>query len=210
MICTAATAGAVCALAAAQYVLSKKRTALAQVVRAAKFSGAAHRDQRRSNCTAEPYANHPLRVASLLTEAGVTDPVVLSAALLHDVVEDTDVSLEEIEAGFGGRVARIVGEVSDDKSLPKQVRKQRQIEKAGRISREAKLVKLADKLDNLSDLLEATPVGWGRGRVERYFVWAGRVVDGLRGTNAVLEGRLDVVMGRVKEAMELADKEAAS
>lgn len=210
LLATACTAGAVCALATAQYLLSRKRSAVSQIVRAAEFSGDRHRDQRRSNASAEPYANHPLRVAGLLSSAGVRDADVLAAALLHDVVEDTETSLAEVAAAFGPRVARIVEEVTDDKSLPKQTRKQRQIERAPACSREAKLVKLADKLDNLSDLLGATPVGWGADRVETYFAWAGRVVDGLRGTNAELEGKLDVVMGRVREAITLAKESPKS
>lgn len=84
---------------------------------------------------------------------------VLQAALLHDTVEDTDTSPAELEAKFGPIVARIVQEVTDDKSLPKQERKRQQVEHAPHCSRQAKLVKLADKLYNLRDLNRCTPVG---------------------------------------------------
>jgi (p)ppGpp synthase/HD superfamily hydrolase len=78
--------------------------------------------------------------------------VVLQAALLHDTVEDTDTTLDEIEAVFGLRMRGIIDEVSDDKSLEYAERKRRQIEHAPNSSKEAKLVKLADKLHNLRDL----------------------------------------------------------
>lgn len=81
------------------------------------------------------------------------------AALLHDTVEDTDTTLAELEAKFGPIVARIVQEVTDDKSLSKQERKQLQVEHAPHCSHQAKLVKLSDKLYNLRDLNRCTPVG---------------------------------------------------
>uniref|UniRef100_A0A3B4WDF4 Guanosine-3',5'-bis(diphosphate) 3'-pyrophosphohydrolase MESH1 n=1 Tax=Seriola lalandi dorsalis TaxID=1841481 RepID=A0A3B4WDF4_SERLL len=84
----------------------------------------------------------------------------LQAALLHDTVEDTDTTPAELEAKFGPTVARIVEEVTDEKSLPKQERKRLQVEHAPHCSRQAKLVKLADKLYNLRDLNRCTPVGW--------------------------------------------------
>lgn len=84
---------------------------------------------------------------------------VLQAALLHDTVEDTDTTPAELEAKFGPIVARIVQEVTDDKSLPKQERKRQQVEHAPHCSHQAKLVKLADKLYNLRDLNRCTPVG---------------------------------------------------
>ena len=84
---------------------------------------------------------------------------IVQAALLHDTVEDTDTTPAELEATFGPTVARIVQEVTDDKSLPKQERKRLQVEHAPHCSHQAKLVKLADKLYNLRDLNRCTPVG---------------------------------------------------
>ncbi|KAI1235307.1 Guanosine-3', partial [Lamprotornis superbus] len=130
-------------------------------------------------------------VARILAhEAGVTDIVVLQAALLHDTVEDTDTTFSEIEEWFGAEVRRVVEEVTDDKTLPKMERKRLQIERAPFCSRRAKLVKLADKLHNLRDLNRCTPRGWSAERVQEYFRWAARVVSGLRGTSAALEGAL--------------------
>ncbi|XP_041649055.1 guanosine-3',5'-bis(diphosphate) 3'-pyrophosphohydrolase MESH1 [Cheilinus undulatus] len=158
----------------------------------ANFAAEKHRNQRRKDEEKTPYINHPIGVARILShEAGVTDIEVLQAALLHDTVEDTDTTPEELEAKFGPTVARIVQEVTDDKSLPKQERKRQQVEHAAHCSRQAKLVKLADKLYNLRDLNRCTPVGWTAERVQEYFVWASKVVKGLRGTNSALEEKLD-------------------
>lgn len=95
-----------------------------------------------------------------MVEADVTDIKVLMAAILHDTVEDTDTTFDELEEHFGAEVRSIVAECSDDKSLPKQERKRLQIEHASSASKRAKLVKLADKLYNLRDLERSTPSGW--------------------------------------------------
>lgn len=79
--------------------------------------------------------------------------------MLHDTVEDTDTTIDELESVFGPIVARIVQEVTDDKSLPKLERKRLQVEHAPHRSQQAKLVKLADKLYNLRDLNRCTPKG---------------------------------------------------
>nr|XP_020445567.1 guanosine-3',5'-bis(diphosphate) 3'-pyrophosphohydrolase MESH1 isoform X2 [Monopterus albus] len=155
------------------------------------FAADKHRNQRRKDPEGTPYINHPIGVARVLShEGGITDIEVLQAALLHDTVEDTDTTPAELEAKFGPIVARIVQEVTDDKRLPKQQRKLLQVEHAAQCSRQAKLVKLADKLYNLRDLNRCTPVGWTAERVQEYFVWASEVVKGLRGTNSVLEEKL--------------------
>lgn len=131
------------------------------------------------------------RVARILThEAGITDIVVLQAALLHDTVEDTDTTLDEVELHFGAQVRRLVEEVTDDKTLPKLERKRQQVEQAPQSSPGAKLVKLADKLYNLRDLNRCTPRGWSEQRVQEYFEWAAQVVKGLQGTNQRLEEAL--------------------
>ncbi|XP_062845911.1 guanosine-3',5'-bis(diphosphate) 3'-pyrophosphohydrolase MESH1 [Trichomycterus rosablanca] len=155
------------------------------------FAAEKHRNQRRKDPDATPYINHPIGVARILSyEGGITDIEVLQAALLHDTVEDTDTTFEELKAKFGDTVARIVQEVTDDKTLPKQERKLLQVEHARHCSQQAKLVKLADKLYNLRDLNRCTPVGWTAERVQEYFVWAAQVVKGIRGTNAALEEKL--------------------
>ncbi|XP_062062263.1 guanosine-3',5'-bis(diphosphate) 3'-pyrophosphohydrolase MESH1 [Lepus europaeus] len=164
----------------------------AQLLEAADFAARKHRQQRRKDPERTPYINHPIGVARILThEAGITDIVVLQAALLHDTVEDTDTTLDEVELHFGAQVRRLVEEVTDDKTLPKPERKRLQVEHAPHSSRGAKLVKLADKLYNLRDLKRCTPEGWSEPRVQEYFEWAAQVVKGLRGTNRQLEEALE-------------------
>ncbi|KAM5170021.1 guanosine-3',5'-bis(diphosphate) 3'-pyrophosphohydrolase MESH1 [Mantella aurantiaca] len=158
----------------------------------AHFAAEKHKRQRRKDREATPYINHPIGVARILSyEAGISDIAVLQAALLHDTVEDTDTTFEEIEEKFGQEVSKIVEEVTDDKTLPKMRRKQLQIEHAPQCSQRAKLVKLADKLYNLRDLNQGTPNGWSAERVQEYFQWSFQVVNGLRGTNTAMEQSLD-------------------
>src|SRR5689334_1627887 len=101
---------------------------LHELLKALNFAAHQHQDQRRKGPRAEPYVNHLIEVATLLTQAGVSDVEVLMAAVLHDVVEDTDTTIDDVEARFGPRVAAFVLACSDDKSLPKAVRKQKQVE----------------------------------------------------------------------------------
>jgi guanosine-3',5'-bis(diphosphate) 3'-pyrophosphohydrolase len=165
---------------------------LALVMRAASFAADRHRRQRRKDAEASPYINHPLALADLLAgEGGISDPIVLAAALLHDTVEDTETTLEEIAAGFGAEVAAIVAEVTDDKSLPKAERKRLQVAKAAGKSERAKLVKLADKICNLRDIAATPPAGWSVERRRDYFGFAAEVVDGLRGVSPALERLFD-------------------
>lgn len=158
------------------------------------FAALKHSTQRRKDTAKTPYINHPIGVANILAEEGdVTDLEVLMAALLHDTVEDTECTFEEIEEIFGAKVCKIVEEVTDDKSLPKMERKRLQIEHAKTISPKAKLVKLADKLYNLRDLQKELPTWWTKERGDEYFIWAKQVIDNLRGTNKKLEDKLDVI-----------------
>ncbi|SFN44802.1 guanosine-3',5'-bis(diphosphate) 3'-pyrophosphohydrolase [Formivibrio citricus] len=171
--------------------------AIAEILRAAAFAAEKHRDQRRKDADASPYINHPLQLANVLAnDGGISDPVVLCAALLHDTVEDTKTTEEELRAAFGAKIASVVMEVTDDKSLPKPMRKQLQIEHAPHISHEAKLVKLADKICNLRDIINSPPANWPQSRKQDYFDWAAKVVDGVRGHNAALEAIFDQLHAR--------------
>ncbi|KAI9013314.1 hypothetical protein BC832DRAFT_528584 [Gaertneriomyces semiglobifer] len=167
-------------------------------VRTLQFATLAHSTQRRKDPSSTPYINHPIGVAHiLLFEGGVSDIAVLQAALLHDTVEDTDTTFEDIEKEFGKRVMDVVKECTDDKRLPKDERKRLQVESAGGKSKEAKLVKLADKIYNLRDLQRVAPVGWSEERVREYFTWAKRVTDNCRGVNRDLESILDDIYNHV-------------
>jgi GTP diphosphokinase / guanosine-3',5'-bis(diphosphate) 3'-diphosphatase len=166
-------------------------TQMELVMRAAAFAAEKHRMQRRKDAESSPYINHPIQLAYILVQEGIEDATVLASALLHDTIEDTKTTLDEIEIVFGYEIARIVDECSDDKSLTKMERKQAQIEHAGKISPKAKLVKMADKIANVSDIDGAPPAGWSIERKREYFDWAKRVVDEMRGTHARLEARFD-------------------
>ena len=162
------------------------------ILKALEFAAFKHRDQRRKDAQASPYINHPIALANVLVhDGGIDDPVVIAAALLHDTVEDTQTTTAELREAFGDRVAGIVGEVTDDKSLLKAERKRLQVEHAANISREAKLVKLADKICNVRDVAFYPPSKWDLARRREYFEWAKAVVDRMRGTHPVLERKFD-------------------
>lgn len=172
-------------------------TSLGLFVQAVGFSAHKHRNQRRKDVDATPYINHPIALADVLAnEGGEYDVVVLCAAVLHDTIEDTETTVEELQAKFGDEVAAVVMEVTDDKSLDKATRKQLQIEHAPHVSQRAKLVKLADKICNLRDILASPPTGWSPDRQAKYFEWAAQVVDGVRGVNHRLEEIFDDLFER--------------
>ena len=163
-----------------------------QLMTALAFAADKHKNQRRKDADASPYINHPIALANLLlNEAGVEDQRVLIAAILHDTIEDTDTTEQELVKHFGKDVADIVLEVTDDKTLPKAERKRLQIEHAAHISRRAKLVKLADKICNLRDITASPPAGWSIQRKQEYFDWAKEVADRLRGVHPGLEHLFD-------------------
>ena len=163
-----------------------------QLITALAFAADKHKNQRRKDADASPYINHPIALANLLlNEAGVEDQCVLIAAILHDTIEDTDTTEQELVRHFGKDVADIVLEVTDDKALPKAERKRLQIEHAAHISRRAKLVKLADKICNLRDITASPPADWSVDRKREYFDWAKSVVDELRGVHPGLEHLFD-------------------
>jgi guanosine-3',5'-bis(diphosphate) 3'-pyrophosphohydrolase len=167
---------------------------IALILKAAEFAARKHRDQRRKDKSASPYINHPITLAEVLSRVGnITNPSVLAAALLHDTLEDTQTTRPELRRAFGPSIAKIVEEVTDDKRLPKQRRKELQVEHAAHISKSAKLVKLADKIANLSDIITSPPAGWSLQRKRDYFDWAKRVIDQVRGTNSKLETRFDAL-----------------
>jgi len=162
------------------------------VLKAVEFAAHKHRNQRRKDAQASPYINHPIALAQILrVEDGVDDPAVIAAALLHDTVEDTDTSYQELRGQFGAKVADIVAEVTDTKWLQKGSRKRLQISKASKSTEGAKLVKLADKIANLRDIIASPPADWSLTRKREYFDWTKEVVDQVRGTNVKLERRFD-------------------
>ncbi|MBD8526099.1 HD domain-containing protein [Pseudomarimonas arenosa] len=162
------------------------------LIDALAFAAHKHRDQRRKDIEASPYINHPIALLRVLRlEAGVQDLQVLCAALLHDTIEDTETTEEELEQRFGRVITGIVIEVTDDKRLDKATRKRAQVEHAPHLTLQAAQVKLADKICNLRDVAQSPPPDWSLQRRQQYFDWAKEVIDGLRGANAELEALFD-------------------
>lgn len=182
---------------------------LSLVLRATVFAAEKHRSQRRKDREASPYINHPIAVATVLVTTGaVTDPVCLAAALLHDTLEDTRTTPDELESAFDADVRSLVEEVTDDKSLPKHVRKDRQVEYAPRSSHGAKLIKLADKICNVRDVTDTPPADWSIERRLEYLDWTERVIAGCRGTNATLERCYDDALARARSIVGVDGAEA--
>lgn len=172
------------------------------ILKAAHFAAQKHRDQRRKDKAASPYINHPLQVALLLSDIGeVQDEEILAAALLHDTIEDTDTKPAELEELFGTRILKLVMELTDDKSLPKDERKQKQIEHAAEISTDAALIKLGDKISNVIDVTETPPKHWGLKRRRAYFDWAEAVVNNLPKVNQALEDYFKKVVEAGREKL---------
>lgn len=169
----------------------------ALVADALSFAAHKHRDQRRKDREASPYINHPIALLRVLAlEAGVQDPLLLCAALLHDTVEDTQTTPDELAERFGPVIRDLVMEVTDDKSLPKAERKALQIRHAAGASERARLLKLADKICNLRDMADSPPHDWDLQRRREYFDWVAAVVEQVRGTHAGLEQIFDLAYAR--------------
>jgi GTP diphosphokinase / guanosine-3',5'-bis(diphosphate) 3'-diphosphatase len=170
-----------------------------KLLSAAYFAAVKHKKQTRKGSEAEPYINHPLDVARILSEIGeVENHDVLIAAILHDTIEDTETTVEEIVRLFGENVASIVMEVTDDISLPKSERKRLQIDHAPHLSILAKQLKMADKISNIKDVASNPPAGWSVERRIDYIEWGEKVMAGLRGANKNLEDYFDDLVCRAK------------
>ena len=158
------------------------------ILKAAHFAAHKHRDQRRKDKEVSPYINHPISVANIISEIGnIEDPEVLAAALLHDTIEDTETTVEELIDNFGERICSLVQEVTDDKTLPKLERKQRQIDHAKEISGDAAIIKLGDKIANITDITNTPPTDWDSNRRLEYFEWAEKVINNCPRVNTSLE-----------------------
>jgi guanosine-3',5'-bis(diphosphate) 3'-pyrophosphohydrolase len=180
----------------------KEVDGIALLLRAIEFSAEKHRTQRRKDVDASPYINHPIAVAAVLARVGGVRRIpVLCAAVLHDTIEDTETSAEELDAAFGQEICLLVQEVTDDKRLAKDERKRLQIEHAPHLSPSAKLIKLGDKIANIKDVTDSPPSDWSGQRRRQYLDWAEQVVAGCRGVNHALEDRFDEVLRRAREVL---------
>ena len=172
--------------------------AVQRILVAARFAAEKHAGQKRKGNAAEPYVNHLIEVAQLIAESrpildGELDTNLIIAGLLHDTVEDTSTTFEELRECFGEDVASLVAEVTDDNRLRKEVRKAWQIETARRKSVRAAVIKLADKVSNLRSMLISPPADWSEERIREYFAWAKQVVAGLPSPNSILKAEFDAV-----------------
>ena len=157
------------------------------VLKATQFAALKHCDQRRKDGKT-PYIIHPISVAMILAEIGsIEDLEILSAALLHDTLEDTDTSAHELDKNFGSRVRIIVEELTDNDMLTFSQSKQMQIENAPYLSKNATLVRIADKISNVSDVIENPPPEWNQKRCNKYVDWAEAVMNNCQKVNQDLE-----------------------
>ena len=174
---------------------------------ALKFAADKHAKQRRKGPEDTPYINHPIEVAEILLNVGkVSETDTLVAAILHDTIEDTNTSQDELESLFGSSVLALVMECTDDKSLPKAERKRLQVEHAPHKSAPAKLIKIADKISNVRDLVKEPPKDWSVQRIEEYLDWSERVVNGLRGSNSQLDEFYDQSLKNARKRLEKESK----
>ena len=172
------------------------------ILKAAHFAAEKHRDQRRKDKHASPYIIHPISVALAITQiGGVDDPEILAAALLHDTLEDTETTPEELEAEFGKKVCEYVLDVTDDKILPKDERKRRQIEHAKQISKGAALIKLGDKISNVTDVINNPPEDWDINRRKEYLDWAEKVIENCPKVNDRMENKFKEIIKQGREAL---------
>ncbi|MDD2367543.1 MAG: HD domain-containing protein [Desulfuromonadaceae bacterium] len=171
----------------------------APLLEAISFAADKHSNQRRKDHEASPYINHPITVATILASEGeVDDETLLIAAILHDTVEDTKTTFSELEYFFGIEITNVVREVTDDKDLEKQTRKDLQITHALHASPRAKQIKIADKISNIRDITNKPPADWEMERKQKYLEWSCEVVDGCRGVNPVLDKVFDDVIAKAK------------
>jgi guanosine-3',5'-bis(diphosphate) 3'-pyrophosphohydrolase len=162
------------------------------VSEAAELAAHRHNGMARKGRGNEPYINHLAEVANLLTTAtDGADAELVAAGWLHDTIEDTDTTREELAQKFSERVASLVVECTDDMSRPKSERRRLQILIAPHKSPGAKLIKIADKISNIGARIHADPSADERDDLADYTNWAEQVVAGCRGGNAWLDTKFD-------------------
>lgn len=184
-----------------EHVLTRDQ--LIMILSALDFAAEKHQSQIRKNKAKTPYISHPIGVTNNLMMIGdVKDSALIIAALLHDTVEDTQTTLDEISERFGKEVSGYVKELSDDRSLSKEERKRLQVINASHKSVGAAQIKFADKLYNLTDLLNNPPEEWSRTRIDQYFEWAESVVNRLPACNPELKQAVNQVINQYWESQD--------
>jgi len=173
------------------------------ITHALRFAAERHSSQRRKGQAKEPYVNHLAEVSELVADATEGKDVnLIAAALLHDTIEDTETSSDELVATFNNDIAQLVADVTDDKSLPKQDQKNLQVVNSRAQNMRVKLLKLADKTSNLRSLANSPPENWNTERKQAYIDWAIKVAAGLKGVNPWLEERFDEALRGAQQALQ--------
>lgn len=168
------------------------------IIRAVAFATSKHANQFRTG--GEAFVNHPRRVATLLQEIGILDEEIIAAAWLHDTIEDTQTSFEELEVNFGKRVATIVQELTQDypdEGLNPTEKNQKTKAYAERMSIDAKIIKYADRYDNICDAKE-----WSAGRIKRYWANSHHLINGLGEIKAV-ETIRNLLLNKLQEIADI-------
>jgi (p)ppGpp synthase/HD superfamily hydrolase len=163
-----------------------------RILAAARFAAEKHVQQKRKGALGEPYLNHLVEVADLVAASNEElDTELVMAAFLHDVIEDTSVTFQELENLFGRDVADLVAEVTDDKSLSKEMRKHLQVQNAHKKSERAQIL--------LRSIVTSPPLGWNLERRQQYFEWARQVVVGLKAPNRFLKAEFDKTYAMISQ-----------
>ena len=175
---------------------------LRMISEAALLAAQRHSGMARKGRGNEPYINHLAEVANLVSEAsGGADAELVAAGWLHDIIEDTDTTREELAERFSVRVAALVVEVSDDMGLPKSERRRLQVVGAPHKSPDAKLIKIADKISNIRGRIVSEPSEVERADLADYVGWAEQVVSGCRGGNAWLDRTFDETATKARSTL---------
>lgn len=163
------------------------------VITALHFAANAHNGQFRKGPKHESYINHLIEVLHILTSSGVLDRETLMIAALHDIIEDTDITEEQLRMTFGNHITEAVILLSDDKSLSLEARRAYQIEHIEMLEDFLKLVKIADHCSNIISI----PEGWGKNKLKSYLNWSQEVISKCEGVNEALENEYSLRMARI-------------
>jgi len=160
-----------------------------------------HAGQLRKGAREEAYIHHVVDVAEIVTDVTNGDESIIAAALLHDVIEDSDATSEEIGKAFGQEVADLVVELTDAPGLAERDRRQAQIDHAPHLSDTAKLIKIADKISNLKEMTVDPPASWNAAQQRAYLDWGEAVFVGLKGLNENLDELFRATAQELKTAL---------
>ncbi|HEX9809204.1 MAG TPA: HD domain-containing protein [Alphaproteobacteria bacterium] len=172
--------------------MSQPRDPVTLLARAYALAADRHAGQRRNCAKDEPYLNHLVEVAHLLAYAtDGADPVLVAGGVLHDALEDTETTEDELRRLFGDEVAALVAEVTDPPGLGEEARRRRQVDHAPALSARARLLKIADKTSNIRERIAHPPTDLPAAQVRAYIEWGAAVVAGCRGLNERLDAAFD-------------------